>query len=106
MSVIVSYVLVVALLVGHSLPVSEAQASDDPNFLPHWTWLGGFNSKNNPGIYGVKGIPSSDNQPGARYGAAGWFDVSRKEFWLFGGFGRDGIHTNSAPCTSVQLIHV
>ena len=40
-----------------------------------------------PGIYGEQGIPSSFNHPGARFGAVGWYDSVRQEYWLFGGRG-------------------
>ena len=52
-----------------------------------WTWMGGSNTTNQPGVYGKKGNASVENIPGARYGAVGWYDSSREEFWLFGGYG-------------------
>ena len=41
-------------------------------------------------VYGEKGIPKPDNDPGARSDAAAWYDSYRQEFWLFGGQ-RDGM---------------
>ena len=38
-----------------------------------------------PPVYGEKGVPNSANVPGARYGACGWYDNMKHEFWLFGG---------------------
>ena len=52
-----------------------------------WTWISGTDIPNQPGIYGEKGNTSTENVPGARYGAVGWYDSLRQEFWLFGGFG-------------------
>jgi len=52
-----------------------------------WTWMSGSNITNSTGVYGEKGIVSVENVPGARIGAAGWYDGSTQELWLFGGFG-------------------
>ena len=62
-----------------------------------WTWISGSDSIDQPGVYGEKGNASSENVPGARYGAVGWYDSLRQEFWLFGGFG----YTNSTAGTRV-----
>jgi hypothetical protein len=53
-----------------------------------WTWISGSSSAAAAGTYGIQGIPSLDNAPGARAQAAGWLDSSGN-FWLFGGFGFD-----------------
>ena len=55
-----------------------------------------------PGIYGEKGISSSFNHPGARYGAVGWYDSVRQEYWLFGGHGRDGVSGIGMFLISIQ----
>jgi len=52
-----------------------------------WTWIGGSDSPNQPGVYGEKGNANTFFVPSARKGAAGWFDSSKREFWLFGGIG-------------------
>ena len=52
-----------------------------------WTWMGGDNTRNRPGSYGVKGIPSPNNYPGGRHDAFGWYDSQSQELWLFGGKG-------------------
>lgn len=41
-----------------------------------FTWISGYNVPNKYGSYGVKGISSKDNCPGARYGSTSWFDDS------------------------------
>jgi hypothetical protein len=41
---------------------------------------------NQEGIYGVKGVPSQTNIPGARIGSNSWVD-NEGSFWLFGGMG-------------------
>ena len=50
-----------------------------------WTWISGSDTTNQPGSYGVKGLASPDNYPGARQSAVGWFDSLREELWVFGG---------------------
>lgn len=51
-----------------------------------WTWMGGSNSVNEPGVYGTQGVAASTNIPGARFSAVSWTDSSGN-FWLFGGDG-------------------
>ena len=54
-----------------------------------WTWMGGSNTQDQPGVYGMLGTPASVNSPGGREGSATWTD-KQGNFWLFGGFGYDG----------------
>lgn len=56
-----------------------------------WTWVGGSDGPDEPGVYGAKGITSPSNTPGAREGAVCWRDTSGRT-WLFGGsgFGQPG----------------
>jgi N-acetylneuraminic acid mutarotase len=54
----------------------------------YWTWISGSNSTYQAGVYGTKGIPSSNNVPGARGYTISWID-SHDNLWLFGGFGID-----------------
>jgi hypothetical protein len=50
-----------------------------------WTWVKGPNTSSDPGIYGIKGVPASANNPPARWKTgAGWTD-NAGDFWLFGG---------------------
>ncbi len=51
-----------------------------------WKWVGGPNVAESPGVYGTQGVPSADNVPGARSGAASWIDRNGS-LWLFGGYG-------------------
>ncbi|NDJ34711.1 MAG: hypothetical protein GYB64_08570, partial [Chloroflexi bacterium] len=53
-----------------------------------WTWLGGSDGINQPGVYGTEDMPSMGSWPGARSGAASWIDESGN-LWLFGGLGFD-----------------
>ncbi len=53
-----------------------------------WTWMSGNNTKNQPGVYGTKGVASSPNVPGSRRGSNYWID-SEGNFWLYGGSGYD-----------------
>ncbi|MGH9489347.1 MAG: kelch repeat-containing protein [Terriglobales bacterium] len=53
-----------------------------------WTWVGGSNNADAPGVYGVKGQPAPGNWPGARWQMGCWTDENGN-FWLFGGVGVD-----------------
>lgn len=61
--------------------------------LNQWTWVGGNNTANQPGLYGLTGVASVTNIPGAREMAAGWKD-NAGDLWLFGGRGM-GFSTGS-----------
>jgi hypothetical protein len=60
-----------------------------------WTWIGGADTGNAPGVYGSQGTAAAANTPGSRFGAASWID-SGGNFWLFGG-------AYSLPGGNVQL---
>jgi N-acetylneuraminic acid mutarotase len=50
-----------------------------------WTWIGGNEGAGSgAGVYGTLRVPSPENIPGSRDGAATWTDKSGN-FWLFGG---------------------
>jgi N-acetylneuraminic acid mutarotase len=51
-----------------------------------WTWVGGSDTPNAVGVYGVQGTAAAGNVPGARMGASAWLDASG-DVWLFGGLG-------------------
>ncbi len=53
-----------------------------------WTWIGGSDLVNTPGLYGTKGVPAPGNVPGARSSASAWPDPDGN-IWLFGGIGYD-----------------
>jgi hypothetical protein len=57
--------------------------------INQWTWMKGPNTGNQPGVYGIKGIPDSANNPGGRWCYAKWKD-SNGDFWLFGGSDTSG----------------
>ncbi|MEO5673748.1 MAG: kelch repeat-containing protein [Chitinophagales bacterium] len=74
---------------GSTSPLS-AMWKYDPS-VNQWTWVLGSQSCCAAGVYGTKGVPSVNNYPGARgYGCATWVDSSGN-FWLFGGFGTNGM---------------
>ena len=52
-----------------------------------WTWIGGSDLSEQIGSYGIQGIGSNTNIPGAREGTIAWVDSS-SHFWLFSGQGR------------------
>jgi hypothetical protein len=71
---------------GFSLPVYFLNDlwKYDP-LTNEWTWMSGTNTPNDPGSYGVQGIPSALNHPPSRaLGAASWIDRNGN-FWFFGG---------------------
>lgn len=51
-----------------------------------WAWVSGTNTVSSNGNYGVSGVLSSSNQPGARMEGSGWTDANGN-LWLFGGEG-------------------
>jgi hypothetical protein len=51
-----------------------------------WVWVSGSNQYFQYGVYGIKGVPGSNNIPGARYCGVSWIDASGN-MWLFGGYG-------------------
>jgi N-acetylneuraminic acid mutarotase len=53
-----------------------------------WTWMSGSDTANPTGVYGILGVASTSNVPGARSSPANWTDRSGN-LWLFGGFGVD-----------------
>jgi N-acetylneuraminic acid mutarotase len=50
--------------------------------------MGGSDTTDQPGTYGVQGVADPGNAPGARYAAVSWRDLSGN-LWLFGGTGYD-----------------
>ena len=56
-----------------------------------WIWISGSEFPNQGGVYGEKGKASTENYPGARSGAVGWFDSTAQEFWVFGGSAHSAI---------------
>jgi len=49
-----------------------------------WAWMGGSNTVNAAGVYGILGTAASSNVPGARMYSVGWTD-NLGDLWLFGG---------------------
>jgi len=49
-----------------------------------WTWMGGSNQNNSPGVYGAQGTAAPSNIPPPRDGAIAWTDDSGN-FWFYGG---------------------
>jgi N-acetylneuraminic acid mutarotase len=58
----------------------------------NWTWIGGPDIVDQPGVYGIQGAASASNVPGARARFASWTDKSGN-FWLFGG--RTGYYSDA-----------
>ncbi|HKR05216.1 MAG TPA: kelch repeat-containing protein [Bacteroidia bacterium] len=56
-----------------------------------WTWMKGPGVINDPGNYGIQGIPSPANNPPARkFALASWVD-NTGNFWMFGGYSTNGL---------------
>jgi len=53
-----------------------------------WTWMSGSDEINQRGVYGSKGLPNQNNEPGARYRSGSWVDLDGN-LWMFGGTGYD-----------------
>ncbi len=81
-------IFVVAATVQSGCGGGSGSTSSPPSPPIHneWTWMGGSQTADQPGIYGTKGAPSANNSPGARMWACSWTDPSGN-FWLFGGYG-------------------
>ena len=58
-----------------------------------WTWMSGSKTRDQVGIYGIKGIPDAANVPGARSNSVAWAG-SAGNLWLFGGSGYDSASVN------------
>jgi hypothetical protein len=50
--------------------------------INEWTWIKGSGIVNDPGNYGVQGIPSPANYPPARGNSVSWTDT-QGDLWLF-----------------------
>jgi len=57
----------------------------DPS-VNQWTKVKQQNGVNRYGVYGVKGTANIANEPGSRFGAAGWVD-GVGDVWIYGGQG-------------------
>lgn len=73
---------------GGSIAPAPAADMSNPANPNTWAWVSGVNGLNQAGSYGVQGVASSSNQPGARTASVSWQDASG-HFWLFGGKGYD-----------------
>ena len=54
-----------------------------------WVWIKGDSVPNQPGNFGVQGVPSPTNNPPSLYEPCEWTDLNGN-FWLFGGLGNIG----------------
>ena len=76
---------------------SDGYANDLWEFNPTtkmWAWMSGSSdtmvNPSAPGVYGIQGVASASNVPGARNSAVSWTDSSGN-LWLFGGEGGEGV---------------
>ena len=77
---------------GDDTAGTQGELNDLWEYAPssgQWTWIGGSNTANAPGVYGARGVAAPGNMPGARRAAATWVD-SGGNVWLFGGENESG----------------
>lgn len=70
----------------------DARVNDQWLFSPDkrtWAWVGGSNKTGSKGQYGVIGVPSASNSPGARSEHAMVASSKSGLVYLFGGYGYD-----------------
>ena len=79
-----AYLIVTVILVVGGAAVSYADT------VMEATWVSGSHLKDQPGVYGTKGVAHPDNIPGGRDESISWTDSSGN-LWLFGGLGYDSI---------------
>ena len=56
----------------------------------NWNWVDGSTGVNQWGDYGIMGVASESNVPGARRSSVTWVDTEGN-LWLFGGIGYDSV---------------
>jgi len=78
--------LVASLSLTFISPHASAQSGSTTTGV--WTWMGGSDTYDQPGVYGTLGTPAAGNFPGRRGGASSWTD-SNGHLWLFGGWYED-----------------
>jgi gliding motility-associated-like protein len=81
---------------GYSSTLGLGQLNDLWKYDPDtnsWTWLRGSTGLNARPVMGIKGTPSSKNEPGARQSAVKWIDKAGN-LWLMGG---NGFGTTGPP---------
>jgi N-acetylneuraminic acid mutarotase len=84
-------VLLIAGLIAITSLTSSLVATAQTTAPNEWTWMGGSDTANQPGVYPVSqglSTASTTNIPGSRNGAVSWTDKDGN-LWLFGGQGHD-----------------
>jgi hypothetical protein len=80
-------VSLLGLLLGFVLLILSAHSAAAQATAPNeWTWQGGSDTANQPGLYGTEGTPAAGNIPSSRIMPATATD-SQGNLWLFGGGG-------------------
>jgi hypothetical protein len=70
----------------------------------NWTWLGGLNTTDSWGSYGVKGIETAGHYSSGIINSIAWID-EYGNFYFFGGNGRDSVG-NAGPLQSLWRIRM
>lgn len=80
----------VCLFAIAGMSLSAGAQTTAPN---EWTWMGGSDTANQPGVYGSLGTPAAGNIPSSRIMPATATD-SQGNLWLFGGSGSSDVLLN------------
>ena len=75
--------------IGYGSTTNSGYLNDLWRYNPatnQWAWVGGANTIDQRGVYGIMGVPDAANVPGARCGSISWTDGAGN-LWLFGGYG-------------------
>ncbi len=81
---IISVLVLLTLLSSCGTSGDDGTGPPPPASTDGWTWMSGSCFEGRAGLYGTKGVASTQNAPGGRYDAASWLDPTGV-FWLFGG---------------------
>jgi hypothetical protein len=52
-----------------------------------WTWINGSTLSNQPGVYGIMGVPNLNNHPGGRMETNATWTDDDNNLWIYGGLG-------------------
>ena len=88
---------------------SIASVAESVIISGNWTWLTGSNAVDQNGVYGLQGVSSAGNVPGARSGHSMSMDTESRVFYVWGGFGRDNSASNGTATDLryiLQISHV
>ncbi|HXY06770.1 MAG TPA: kelch repeat-containing protein [Terriglobales bacterium] len=71
-----------------------------------WAYVSGSNLTNQKGTYGTQGTGSTNNIPGGRQEAVGWYDQVGGNLWVFGGEGYDSAGTATGILNDLWVYNI